>query len=139
MQVLHTSRCDPGTLLQQWLGAQISSKTPLGINALSLGSLNPAPVPDPICLMVGMVQLCRGGAQVNLSARPCCNGTWGGWRGWGWARVLPQHRRAGPGLWCGCTLLCQGTWHPQASAAPVMGTQPLVSGLLLPSVKNGLG
>lgn len=43
------------------------------------------------------------------------------------------------GYGCGCTLPCQGTGHPQAPAAPVMATQPLVSGLLLSSVKIGLG
>jgi len=62
MQAGHASRCHPGTLPQQWPGAQISSKTPPGIDASPLGGLNPAPVPDPICLVVGRRAALREGA-----------------------------------------------------------------------------
>lgn len=60
MQALHTSCCYPGTLLQQWLRAQISSKTAPGIDALCFGSLNPAAVPNPICLVVKRHHLSPG-------------------------------------------------------------------------------
>ena len=97
MQALHTSRCDSGTPLQQWLGAQTSSKTPPDIDALPLGSLNPAPVPDPICLVVGRQAALREGAWASLSAHPRCNGMWGGWKGQGRAQgpVTAQESRSG--------------------------------------------
>jgi len=64
------------------------------------------------------------------------------------------HRRAGPGLWLYPVVsgnwwlypVVSGYWASTGSCssrngdtAPGMGTQPLLSALLLPSVKNGLG
>lgn len=140
MQAFHASCCDLGTLLQQWLGAQISSKTAPGSDASPLGSLNPAPVPDPICLVVGEAGSSAGGSV----GKPVCPSLLqrhvgrveGTGKGTGTCHSTGEPVRD---YGCGCTRLCQGTGHPQAPAAPVMGTQPLVSGWLLPRIKNGLG